>query len=116
MAAVVLLEGVCGSCSFALASTYNNRLSSNSGAVRCSYDNSDTTPDVSVHLATMLLDLFPSSQLRCTTVFFLFPPHHFRTLWAWPILHQRSPVPKEPPILPPAKLEARPGSERLKKN
>ncbi len=32
---------------------YNNRLSSNSSAVRCSYDNSGTAPDVPVHLATM---------------------------------------------------------------
>ncbi len=32
---------------------YNNRLSSNSCAVRCSYDNSGTAPDVQVHLATM---------------------------------------------------------------
>ncbi len=33
---------------------YYNRLSSNSGAVRRSYDNSGTAPDVPVHLATML--------------------------------------------------------------
>ncbi len=34
---------------------YNNRLSSNSGAVRCRSDNSGTAPDVPVHLATMVI-------------------------------------------------------------
>ncbi len=42
---------------------YNNRLSSNSGAVRCSYDNSGTAPDVPVHLATMLCVAFELALL-----------------------------------------------------
>ena len=34
---------------------YNNKLSSNSGAVRCRFDNSGVILDVQVHLATMRL-------------------------------------------------------------
>ena len=35
------------------------------------------------------------------------PPQHLHAPWAWPFLRKRVQVPKEPPLPPPAKLEAR---------